>query len=135
MSKTPKATGSPQKKKKEQRPRSKKKRAETDPRSYIKNFFNKYPEFNYDPSRPVMDEFCRMCDMFWPSRSDRDNPERTDAREGIRDALVQQFNVIYGKNEKSLSAWQNLCDVLQLADVPNDLNACREVSLYFVLLI
>ncbi|KAG8741837.1 hypothetical protein FRC12_015529, partial [Ceratobasidium sp. 428] len=38
-----------------------------------------------------------------------------------------QFNAIYGKNEKSLSAWQNLCDVLQLADVPNDLNACREL--------
>ncbi|KAG9088430.1 hypothetical protein FRC07_012579 [Ceratobasidium sp. 392] len=74
-----------------------------------------------------MTEYYRMCDMLWPSRYDKDDPERKDAREGIRDALVHQFNAIYGRNEKSLTAWQNLCDVLQLADIPNDLVACRDL--------
>ncbi|KAG8738747.1 hypothetical protein FRC10_006511 [Ceratobasidium sp. 414] len=74
-----------------------------------------------------MSEFYRMCDTFWPDRADKDDPERQDARDGIRDALTQQFNAIYGTKRDSLPAWQNLCDVLQLADVPDNLNKCRKL--------
>ncbi|KAG8707082.1 hypothetical protein FRC08_000709 [Ceratobasidium sp. 394] len=122
VSQSQKANPSPPKKKRQ--PRGKKNATEFDARSFIKAFFSQYPGFDYDPSQPVMDEFYRMCDMFWP---DRDDPERQDAREGIRDALTQQFNAIYGTDQNSPRAWQNLCDVLQLADIPDNLNKCRKL--------
>ncbi|KAG9090987.1 hypothetical protein FS749_000156 [Ceratobasidium sp. UAMH 11750] len=123
----PHKADSPSPSRKKRRPRGKKKSIEPDPRSYIKAFFIKYPEFDYDPLQPVMDEFYRMCDKFWPNREDKDNPKRQEARDGFRDALTQQFNAIYGTNKKSLTAWQNLCDVLQLADIPDNLKECREL--------
>ncbi|KAG9096612.1 hypothetical protein FRC06_008489 [Ceratobasidium sp. 370] len=71
-----------------------------------------------------MDEFYRLCDRTWPHR---DDPEREVARDGIRDALTRQFNDIYGTDERNLDAWKKLCVVLQLKDIPDELNACREL--------
>ncbi|KAG9090986.1 hypothetical protein FS749_000155 [Ceratobasidium sp. UAMH 11750] len=104
-----------------QQPKSK---PEPDPRSHLKAFFANYPHFNYDPSRPIMDEFYRMCDRTWSRRED---PEREVARNGLRDALTRQFNDIYGTDERSLEAWKKLCVVLQLWNIPDELHACREV--------
>ncbi|KAG8738748.1 hypothetical protein FRC10_006512 [Ceratobasidium sp. 414] len=98
--------------------------SKSDPRSHLKAFFANYPNFNYDPARPTMDEFYRMCDRTWP---DREDPRRDVARNGIRDALTRQFNDIYGTDERSLTAWKELCSVLQLRDIPDELNACREL--------
>ncbi|KAG8707084.1 hypothetical protein FRC08_000711 [Ceratobasidium sp. 394] len=104
-----------------QQPKSK---PEPDPRSHLKAFFANYPHFNYDPSRPIMDEFYRMCDRTWSRRED---PEREVARNGLRDALTRQFNDIYGTDERSLEAWKKLCVVLQLWNIPDELHACREL--------
>jgi hypothetical protein len=71
-----------------------------------------------------MSEFYRMCDALnW----DRNDSERNNARDNLKDALVQQFNAIYGTNENDLAAWQNLCCVLNLNDIPNELEPCRKV--------
>lgn len=71
-----------------------------------------------------MDEFYRMCDTFgW----DKEDDERQEARDKIKDALTKQFNEIYGTDVNDLAAWQNLCSVLNLSDIPNELKACREV--------
>ncbi|EUC59455.1 hypothetical protein RSOL_313920, partial [Rhizoctonia solani AG-3 Rhs1AP] len=48
-------------------------------------------------------------------------------REEFRDALTLQFNALYGTEEDNLSSWQNLCSVLNLADVPGELEACRNL--------
>lgn len=72
-----------------------------------------------------MREFYRMCEYFeWQSSA----PAMLQARNEIKDALTQQFNTIYGTNENDLSAWQNLCRVLELSDIPDDLFRCRQVS-------
>ncbi|KAF8599061.1 hypothetical protein BDV93DRAFT_560715 [Ceratobasidium sp. AG-I] len=94
------------------------------PRSYIQAFFWNYISFDYDPSEPVMDEFRRMCAEYgW-----KDNDKRKkDARGGIQDALALQFNEIYGTDVNDLSAWQNLCRVLQFPSVPGDLDLCRQL--------
>lgn len=68
----------------------------------------------------------------WASRQpgqDRepDGPERQKAREGFKDTLTLQFNDIYGTDVNDLAAWQKLCTVLNLPDIPNELEACREV--------
>lgn len=105
------------------------KREQTDPRFHIKAFFAEYPTFNYRSSEPVMGEFYRMCDMFqW----DRDDEERQEARDKIKDALAQQFNDIYGTDVNDLASWQNLCSVLNLSNVPEEIGPCRRLvkSLY-----
>lgn len=96
-----------------------------DPRSYIQAFFWNYISFDYDPSKPVMKEFDRMCDEYEWKNSDK---QKRDARKGIKDALTLQFNAIYGTDVDDLSAWQNLCRVLQFPNVPDDLSLCRQVS-------
>ncbi|QRW27731.1 hypothetical protein RhiXN_02326 [Rhizoctonia solani] len=103
-----------------------------DARAYIRAFFNKYDDFDYDPTKPVMEEFYRMCDHYsWSSEKDKNrrylNKAREKAGEGFKDALTLQFNTIYGTDENSLLAWQNLCIVLNLGNIPEELNACRDL--------
>ncbi|KIJ63550.1 hypothetical protein HYDPIDRAFT_112993 [Hydnomerulius pinastri MD-312] len=54
-------------------------------------------------------------------------PERQEARGGFKDALVQQFNYIYGTDGNDLGAWQNLCSVIGIKPVPEDVDACQRV--------
>ncbi|KIJ63548.1 hypothetical protein HYDPIDRAFT_168373 [Hydnomerulius pinastri MD-312] len=54
-------------------------------------------------------------------------PERQEARTEFKDALVQQFNYIYGTNGNDLTAWQNLCSVIGIEPVPQDIVACQQV--------
>ncbi|KAJ1309478.1 hypothetical protein OPQ81_006253 [Rhizoctonia solani] len=94
------------------------------PRAYLKIFFEKYPLFDYDSSKPVMSEFYRMCDQFgW----ERDDEERDEARDDLKEALVQEFNTIYGTDQESIVAWQSLCRVLNLSNVPDQLEPCRQL--------
>lgn len=72
-----------------------------------------------------MNEFYRMCDMYeW----DREDDARKEARSEFKDAMTLQFNAIYGEDENGLEAWQNLCVVLNIRDIPTELDACRKVS-------
>jgi len=89
----------------------------------LAEFFSQY-DFSYNPSAPVMTEFYRMCDFFdW----DRDDEEREEAREQLKDAMTRQFNSIYGMDVDDISSWQNLCRVLRIVPIPNGLEACRDV--------
>ncbi|KAG8769065.1 hypothetical protein FRC12_005187 [Ceratobasidium sp. 428] len=94
-------------------------------RSFIQAFFDEYPAYEYDPSSSAMLEFYRMCEFFdWR----RGMAEMEKARTKIRDALTHQFNSVYGTDENDLFAWQNLCRVLELPEVPDDLFRCRLVK-------
>jgi hypothetical protein len=95
--------------------------------SPLADFFAQYPEFDYNPSAPVTSEFYRMCRFFKWSKEQRE-PER----EFFRDAMTQQFNTIYGTDVDSLSAWKNLCQVLRIDPIPDELNACRNVSFLYI---
>ncbi|KAG9088320.1 hypothetical protein FS749_002252 [Ceratobasidium sp. UAMH 11750] len=96
---------------------------QTDNRSYIQAVFDEYPNYPYDSSSPTMLEFYRMCEFFDWKRGD---PVMEDARTKIRNALTRQFNTIYGTDENDLLAWQNLCRVLELQEVPDELFRCRQ---------
>ncbi|KAF8599040.1 hypothetical protein BDV93DRAFT_498096 [Ceratobasidium sp. AG-I] len=119
-------TAAPPKKEpgRKRRPRSRKKPTQSDSRSYIRAFFDKYTLFDYSPSEPVMSEFYRMCDMY---RWDREDETKKQARLDLKDALTLQFNAIYGEDENSLEAWQNLCVVLNIGNIPTGLDACRKL--------
>ncbi|QRV85751.1 tyrosinase [Ceratobasidium sp. AG-Ba] len=104
------------------------KAAGSDPRYYFNRFFKNYPNFDYDPSLPIMKEFHRMCDLFWPYLPKEEIPsDKKRARKDFRKALVLQFNAIYGCDENNLADWQKLCVVLNLEYIPDELENCREL--------
>lgn len=107
------------------RPRDPRSQAEL--RTHLESFFAKYQGFKYDPTKPYMDEFYRMTTQFgWNSKS----AEFQQARQGLNEASVLQFNEIFGKDEKDLAAWRNLCSVLEIANIPKSLDGCKSVRNY-----
>ncbi|KAG9315460.1 hypothetical protein JVU11DRAFT_3072 [Chiua virens] len=94
------------------------------PKLPIQVFFASYaPLFQYDPAASSSLEFYRLCDQFgWH----RKHPERQSVRQRFEDALVLQFNAIYGKKTKSLENWKKLCRVMHIEPVPENMKACRK---------
>ncbi|KAG8791085.1 hypothetical protein FRC12_010214 [Ceratobasidium sp. 428] len=92
--------------------------------SFIQRFFNDFPEFEYDPSGETMSQFQNLSQSFNWKRGDH---QLEDARQKLRIALTQDFNYNYGTDENDLNNWQSLCRVLQLPDIPDDLDVCRQV--------
>ncbi|KAG2121769.1 hypothetical protein DEU56DRAFT_746514, partial [Suillus clintonianus] len=89
----------------------------------LDDFFASYPEFEYDPSASASLEFYRMCDQFnW----DREDEEKEKASSDFKDALVQQFNHIYGTDADDLTSWRTLCQVVRISPIPESLMSCRE---------
>ncbi|MCJ1344888.1 hypothetical protein MMC31_003093 [Peltigera leucophlebia] len=107
-------------------------RTSATPADKIDNFFSTHSEFDYDPSASVMDEFYRMCDFFgW----EREDPDRKDAKEEFRTAMVQEFNSLYGEDIDDLLSWQDLCKAVRIHPVPNNVETCRKVRLFAPLLV
>ncbi|CAE6448569.1 unnamed protein product [Rhizoctonia solani] len=98
-------------------------------RTHLEAFFAEYPGFDYDPTKPCMDEFKRLTKWAgWEKKSE----EFEKARKGMNEALTDQFNAIYGKDPDDIAAWRNLCSVLNLAEIPTEISACKRLikSLY-----
>ncbi|KAJ8516570.1 hypothetical protein ONZ45_g6120 [Pleurotus djamor] len=94
--------------------------------SRFADFFSGYPEFPYNPNASVTDEFWRMCDYFnWK----KDDPERQEAHEALKEALVLTFNEKYGTDENDVEAWKKLCRELRFNPIPDTLKACKEAVL------
>lgn len=70
-------------------------------------------------------EFYRMCNIYGWGKQDA---AKIKAQSDFKDALTLQFNAIYGEDEDSLEAWQKLCLVLNLGNIPTTLDECRNVS-------
>ncbi|EOA85862.1 uncharacterized protein SETTUDRAFT_111081 [Exserohilum turcica Et28A] len=82
-----------------------------------------YPNFPYDPKRDVAEEFYRMCDFFaW----DKDDVEREEARRGFKDAMVIQFNSLYGTDVANIENWHKLCIALYIEPLPETIHDCKE---------
>ncbi|OSC99185.1 hypothetical protein PYCCODRAFT_1395651 [Trametes coccinea BRFM310] len=88
--------------------------------SPIRVFFANYPDFDYDEEAPFFDEFKRLqTDLRWEPK------QREIAREELRNAMVQQFNVMYGTSVDDLASWQLLCTALGMSPVPNTIKGCQ----------
>lgn len=73
-----------------------------------------------------MKQFWEMADDFdW----DREDPERSKALDGVRDAIAMQFNEFYGGDVNDLVSWQALCQVLRMDDIPDTVDGCKSVRL------
>ncbi len=76
-----------------------------------------------------MDEFHRLKAFFaWP-KVPRESAERDLARDRMRDAMVKQFNNVYGTDVDDLGAWQNLCRALEVDPIPSKMRNCRTVRI------
>lgn len=97
------------------------------PKSPLEGFFATYPEFEYDATESASHEFYRLCNKLgW----DRDDADREDAHHKFKNALVKQFNEIYGTDEDDLGKWQNLCHIVGISPIPDNLDACRRASTF-----
>ena len=114
------------KKKKKKKPRSTE--IQPKPQDSLDVFFAQiqYHPFRYNRNSPSYEEFFRMCDFFeW-----RDNSlEKRDARDAFKEALVLQFNSIYGTDENDPESWRKLCLALNVSPLPQGLEAMRDVSI------
>ena len=90
-------------------------------RDHIDKYFAQYPAFDYDPNVPCFQEFSRLVqEQKWTRK------QRTAERQVLREAMVEQFNVMYGKDVESLSSLQSLCHALG-GPVPDNITECQEV--------
>jgi hypothetical protein len=94
-----------------------------DTTNHIEDFFARYPGFDYNAGRGSTTEFQRLCRHFgWPKDSD----DRNDAKDDFKNALVKEFNSIYGTDENDLGSWQGLCGILGIP-ISESLEECRKV--------
>jgi len=98
-------------------------RSKTYTQTPLDEFFARYPEFEYSSSASASLEFYRLCDYFdW----DREDEARQCAHNDFKDALVQQFNHIYGTNQDDFTSWRTLCQIVHILPIPDTLQSCRE---------
>ncbi|KAJ3997377.1 hypothetical protein F5050DRAFT_1435198 [Lentinula boryana] len=90
----------------------------------IQAFFEHYGLFDYNPARETMAQFWELCDLYnWDGESD----ERKEALAEIRGAIAQQFNAFYGSDAESLNGWHSLYQALQIADIPDTVQGCKDM--------
>ncbi|KAI8677237.1 hypothetical protein LRP88_09734 [Fusarium phalaenopsidis] len=89
--------------------------------SPIDLFFAKYPEFDYRRDKPLWNEFHRMGEHFkWQGH------ERGQVKSEFRDALVEEFNYVYGTDEGGLESWGKLCQAMGLS-APKTLKEAHKI--------
>lgn len=94
----------------------------------LDDFFTQFASLNlgfaYSVNSTAHNNFRHLREAFqW----DNNSRELRIARLDFNDALVQQFNFIFGTNS-DLAAWQNLCEVIGITPIPQDISECKRVS-------
>jgi hypothetical protein len=90
----------------------------------IKIFFAQYSEFRYRPGNSSVTEFNRLCKEYhWK----KDDEEKLAARYEFNLVMKQEFDTLYGSDEKDINNWYKLCHVLRIDPVPKTLGECRAV--------
>ena len=95
------------------------------PASRITSFFGSYPDFRYDASKPSAEEYQRLRKLYGWKRGDADSSENDKAWTGFRQAMVKEFNRLFGTDPQDLLAWQTLCTVVGIGG-SNDFATCEE---------
>ncbi|KAL2693809.1 hypothetical protein Neosp_000375 [[Neocosmospora] mangrovei] len=89
--------------------------------SPIDLFFAKFPKFDYMRDKPLWNEFHRMVEHFkWQGA------ERGHFKSEFREALVEEFNYVYGTDEGSLENWGKLCQTIGLS-IPKTLKEAHKI--------
>ena len=89
---------------------------------YLREYFDNFPDFHYNPSRGTMAQFYRLA-----RREGWSKDEFREQKEAIQTALVLQFNEIYGESENELQNWQQLCEAMDIEPMPKSVKQCKKV--------
>ncbi|KAG5939811.1 hypothetical protein E4U60_000743 [Claviceps pazoutovae] len=82
----------------------------------IERFFQRYIQYTYEPNAPVWAEYERMSKTF---RYKKGNKKDEKARTLLRQAIVDEFDAIYGEDKKQLAFLRRLCQRLEIFPLPN----------------
>ncbi len=89
----------------------------------MRNYFDRFPEFNYDESKETIAQFHRLAKQkHW------DEDEHKDERKALQTALVLQFNDTYGEEETDIHGWQKLCHAIDVDPMPGSVTECKKVN-------
>ena len=92
--------------------------------TFITAFFAEYPEFNYDSTAPVTQEYRRLTqESDWMPRSQEDKK----AKAAFGTAMGKQFASFYGSSIHDIKAWKALCEALGVDPIPKTIAECRDV--------
>ncbi|TFK67466.1 hypothetical protein BDN72DRAFT_879641 [Pluteus cervinus] len=91
----------------------------------LDTFFAEFEGFSYNRRRSASSEWSRLI-RFMDWRPQDRAPDFVDAQGRYKASISSQFNKIYGTDVNDLTAWQNLCRVIDIAPIPNDLERCRK---------
>jgi hypothetical protein len=97
--------------------------AKSQPNHAIAAYFARHPGFRYDPYGETITQFRDMVDFF-----DWDEGREGFERRRLRDALVEQFELVYGTDAEALEGWQELCRVMNRPQIYGSVAACKRVS-------
>lgn len=90
----------------------------------IGKFFARYNQFDYDAHSEAWSEYHRMTAFFnWK----KDGKKERAANALFREAIVSQFELLYGVNENKLATLQLLCLKLEVLPVPGSVTSCKKV--------
>lgn len=100
----------------------------------ITDFFNLYPEFEYNPRAEAKAEFERLREhKGWLHRPQQDREEYKvmevyrHAREGFFNAFLKDFSEFFGEGD-NLRDWEYLCDLLGVRPTPKTIEHCKGVE-------
>ncbi|KAL0638245.1 hypothetical protein Q9L58_002701 [Maublancomyces gigas] len=89
----------------------------------MNDFFSQYTSRNFtrDPTIGLTQEFDRLA---LANRWRRRTVSRKRCE--FRTAMVEEFNLRYGIDDRSLASWQNLCRVFGIQVVPESISKCKQ---------
>lgn len=64
---------------------------------------------------------------------ERDDPEREEAHEEFKTALVHEFSNMYGTEVDSIKSWRGLCLALEIVPLPDRINEAKKVCVIDVI--
>lgn len=93
---------------------------------HLHQFFAFYPEYRYNETKPVMEEFYSMS-----KKVGLKPDEEAEAVRDLQEAVAKTFNMLYGTEIDDFSAWEKMYRALYPNPDPvdlSDLDICRYVS-------
>ncbi|KAK2459465.1 hypothetical protein APHAL10511_008525 [Amanita phalloides] len=92
--------------------------------TFIEGFFSDYPEFDYDATAPVSQEYRRLKEHFdWMPQSQAEKK----AKSAFGTAMGKQFASFYGTSVYDIEAWRALCEALGVDPIPETVAECRDI--------
>ncbi|KAF8730601.1 hypothetical protein AX14_005409 [Amanita brunnescens Koide BX004] len=92
--------------------------------TFIAAFFAEYPDFEYDSTAPVTQEYRRLTqESDWMPRSQAEKK----AKSAFGEAMGKQFASFYGTSIHDMEAWKALCEALGVDPIPETIAESRDL--------